>query len=277
MNDNLIQDNKRLPLKMFRSPLLFVIEAIFIISAIFMVISMVRFLDPAHRRDVIYGLVAQQITDPAALETWFGIIVAGKALFTLYSVGMAVGFGRFLITAATCQDDTGKIKGLGFIAVVNRIAIWSWGGLLSVSAVVFVVKMITYITVLVSEEVDFIFPLMAVLAGEAVMVLLLVGITVFLIVMWREHAFLCDHLRYMLYTGRVDSHIESFCSVSLYFIAALCSYLVVFFAYDPISIIAFALLAVASVMLGVCIRILKSRVEHIKFQAYLEKRAEKKK
>ena len=278
MNSELkgLPEKKSLPLKMFRSPWLFVMEGFFVTGAIFMIISILRLFDPSHVNEIMRGLVEQEVAEADAVATWFAAVVIVKLFFTFYSVAMAVGFGKFLISTVKCENDPCKIKGLGFFAAVNRVSLWTWVGLLGVGAVMFVIRFAICTVNLVSEDIDFAFPLMAVIIGEAIMLLMLVGVSVFLILTWRELSFLCDHLRYMLYSGRVEGYVQSFCCISLIVTSFLSAYLITFFFYDPISMLAFFALASGSAILGALLGILRKRVEHINYENYLMRQELKK-
>ena len=257
----------------FKSPLLIIAEVMLIIGAIFSLVSLIRLVDPTHRQDIINGIVAQNIVDPEAITTWFYIIIIGKMLFSFFEVTFSVGLAIAIVTAARSKGDTCKIRGLGFLSAVNNVTVWIWFALLGVAGIVFLYRIVVYTVDLLKTVVDFVFPLAAVLAGEAVMILILVGITTLLVMFWRALADLATHLRYMLYTGNLDSHIEPIAYVALFILAVFSGYLVYFFLYDPIAVVSFAALAVASVLLGICIRVLKSRVEWMHFLNYERKKS----
>ena len=161
---------------------------------------------------------------------------------------------------------------MGLIDVMNRAAVWIWVALLGISAVVFACRITVYTVALISEEVDFVFPLMAVLGGEAVMVLMLVGITALLIVMWRSLSDLAVQIRYMLYTGRSDGHIEPVSYIALFALSAVSLYFAYFFGYDIISVIGYAVLSVAFLLLGIAVKLVKVRVEWINYKNYCDRK-----
>lgn len=262
-----ITEDKLTP-KIFSAPLLIIAELLFIIGAVCALLSLAHLGVPSHKSEIYYGIAAQNILESGVMETWFYIIVIGKALFALFAITFACGLGVVIISAARAKGEPCKVKGLGFIGAMNTVAIWIWVGLLALAALVFAYKITVYTVALLSEVVDFVFPLMAVTVGELVMVLMIVGITALLIVFWRGLSFLAYHIRYMLYTERTDSHIEPVSYVGLFVLSAFCIYLVDFFYYDPISIVEFAALGIATLLLGICVRILKKRVEWIHFLNY---------
>ena len=252
----------------FKSPLLIIAEMILIIGAILSLVSLIRLADPLHRQDIINGIVAQNIVDSEAVITWFYIVVIGKTLFSLFAITLSVGLAIAIVTALRSRGDACQIRGLGFLSAINTTVIWIWFALIGVAGIVFLYRIVVYTVTLLETEVDFVFPLMAVLVGEAVMVLIIVGITALLVIFWRALADLATHLRYMLYTEKVDSHIEPIAYVALFILSAFCGYLVYFFIYDPIAIVSFSALAVASLLIGICIRVLKSRIEWMHFRNY---------
>ena len=251
----------------FKSPMLIASEIFFIIGAIFALVSLVRLVDPYHRAEIIKSIADQEVEYNAAMM-WFYLIVAVKALFAVFATAFAVGLVISTVTATRCQGDPCKIRGLGFLGGINAAAVWIWVSLLGIAAIVFVWKFAVYTITLMGQTVDFAIPLAAVVIGEAIMILIIFGVTALLVVMWRGLADLVTQLRYMLYTERVDGHIESVSYISLFGLAALSLYLAGFFAYDLISVIAFLALAVASLLLGICVRILKSRVEWMNYLIY---------
>ena len=254
--------------KIMTSPLLIVAEVFFVIGAIFALLSLFRLIDPGHRAEIMQGIVSQNVSDPEAITTWFYITVIGKALFALYALTFSIGLAIAMITSANCKGNPCKIKGLGFLSAMNKAAIWIWVALLGIAGVVFVYRIVVYAVVLIQEVVDFVFPLAAVVVGELVMALMVFGVTTLLIFLWKELADLATHLRYMLYTERLDSHIEPVSYVALFALAVFCGYLVYYFIYDPIAIVTFSCLTVASLLTGICIAVLKNRVEWMHFLNY---------
>ena len=258
---------EKLTPNIFKSALLIVAEVFFIIGAIFALISLVRLTDPGHRAEIIKSISDQEVEQSAAMM-WFYLIVVVKALFALFAVTFSTGLGISIATARRCKGDPCKIRGLGFLGGMNAAAVWIWVSLLGIAAVVFVYKFTAYTLNIMSKTVDFAFPLAAVAIGEGVMLLMAAGATVLLIVAWRGIADFMTQLRYMLYAERVDGHIEAISYISMFALSALSLYLGGFFSYDPVAVISFLALAVAALLTGICIRILKSRVEWMNYLIY---------
>ena len=236
-----------------------------------MIVASVRLVDPLHRAEIMRELVYQDVNDPDALITWFYISVVVKILFTLCSSAFAVGIWITIVTAAKNREDPCGVRGLGMLDAANRAGMWLWVALLGISAAVFVYRIVIYTVALVGDNVDFAFPLMAVLGGEAVMVLMIVGITALLIVMWRALSDLAVQIRYMLYTGRVDGHIDPVSYVSLFALCGVSIYFAFFFGYDIISFVGYIVLAAAFLLLGISVKLVKGRVEWINYKNYCDR------
>ena len=267
-----IQTTKRvedkLTPKVMLSPLLIIAEVFFVIGAIFALVSLFRLADSSHRYDIIYSIASQEVSDFEAIMTWFTLVVIVKILFAVFSLAFAIGFVTATVSAANCKGNPCRVKGLGFLSLINNVAIWMWVGLLGIGTVVFVYKIVTYTVAIIAQTEDFIFPLAAVVVGELVMVLIIIGITALLIIGWKSLADLFTHLRYMLYTERLDGHIAPISYVIFFVLTAASVYLVGFFSYDAITMVSFGSLAVATLLTGIWTRIVKSRVEWMHFIDY---------
>ena len=260
-------DDKLTP-RIITSPLLIVGEVFFVIGAIFALVSLVRLADSSHRYEIMYSIASQEVSDVEAILTWFCLVVIAKILFAVFALTFAIGWTTVTVSSATCKKNPCKIKGLGFLSAMNKVAIWVWVGLLAMASIVFLYNIVTYTFLIIQQTADFIIPLAAVVVGEAVMVLIIVGITALLIIGWRSLSDLATHLRYMLYTERLDGHIAPVSYITLFVLSAISLYLAGFFSYDVIAVISFASLAVASLLTGIWIKIIKSRVEWMHFLNY---------
>ena len=79
---------------------------------------------------------------------------------------------------------------------------------------------------------------------------------------------------YMLRTGRAESHIDPVCYVVFFALAVLCGYIAYFLAYDIFAILCFSALSVASLFMGICVRLFKKEIEWIKYRNYKRKKTE---
>ncbi len=273
MNDQRLENSiyEKVDRKIIRSPLLLVTVIVFAIGAILSLLSLVKLLDPSHRREILNGLVAQNIVDGSALQTWFFFVVIAKTLFALYAVTFTLGLGMMLISSYR-KEGNGSLRGL---SVIGRGSLWSvyvWYALCAVAGVVFVVKFIRYTVTLVSEVQEFLFPLIAMVTGEIVMLLVAAVLVSLIIKILKEISDLAYQSYYMLRTGRAESHIDPLSYVAFFAIAVLCGYIAYFLSYDILAIICFSMLALASLLMGICIRFFKKEVEWIKYRNYKKKK-----
>lgn len=269
MNDQYLENQtyEKLDRRIIRSPLLIATAVLFAVGAILTIISAARLLDPAHRTEILYGLVVLNIVDASALKTWFCIVAIGKILFALYSVTFAVGLGMILISSYR-RGEQGSLKGFSVIGILSRASVWLWCGLCAVAVVVFVVKFVSYIITVVNEVQEFLFPLIAMVTSEIPLFMVAMALAALIIKFLNETSGLAYQSYYMLRTGRAESHIDPFCYIMFFALAVLCAYLVYFFSYDIIAIVCFSVLSAVSLLLGVCIRLFKREIEWIKYRNY---------
>ena len=83
---------------------------------------------------------------------------------------------------------------------------------------------------------EFLFPLIAMITGEPVMLLAAAGAAGIMIKFLKETSALAYQSCYMLATGKAESHVAPFCYIAFFALAALCAYLAYFFSYDILAI-----------------------------------------
>lgn len=273
MNDQRLENEiyEKVDRKIIRSPLLLVTVIVFAIGAILSLLSLARLLDPSHRREILNGLVAQNIVDGAALQTWFFFVVIAKTLFALYSVTFTLGLGMVIVSSYR-KGEKVIFKGLAVIGKVSLATVWIWYAFCVVAGIVFCYKFVSYIIVLVEEVEEFLFPLIAMATGELVMLLVAAVLVSLIIKILKETSDLAYQSYYMLRTGRAESHIDPIAYVAFFAIAVLCGYIAYFMSYDILAIICFSVLALASLLMGICIRLFKKEVEWIKYRNYKKKK-----
>lgn len=253
--------------KILRSPLLLITVILFAVGFILSVVSLARLLDPSHRLEIIDGLGAQNIVDSSATITWFGLVVLTKVFFTLYSFTFTLGLGMLLVSYYS-HGEKGSLKGLSLIGKVSHKTVYLWYAFSALAVIVFVYKLISRIVILVDEVQEFLFPVVAVVSGEIVMLLAAALVVGLIIKSLKETSDLMYQSYYMLRTGRAESHIDPVCYIVFFAIAALCAYIAYFLFYDILAILCFSTLSLASLLMGICVRLFKKEVEWIKYRNY---------
>ena len=274
MNDN-YSENKMLETvdrRMLRSPLLLVSVILFAVGSILSVCSLVRLTVPSHRVEVINGLIAQNIVDTSAIKTWLGIIMLTKAFFTLYAMTFAVGLGMVLISTYR-QGKEGSLKGFSLIGKISQGSVYAWYTISAIAGVVFVNKLISRLVLTINEVQEFLFPIIALVSGEIVMLLVAALIVILIIKGLKETADLAYQSYYILRTGRAESHIDPICYIVFFAVAALCGYIAYFLSYDILAIACFSILALASLLMGICVRLFKKEIEWIKYRNYKRRKS----
>ena len=253
--------------KILRSPLLLIAVILFAIGAVLSAVSLVKLLDPSHRLEIIYGLAAQNIVDTSALKTWLGIIMLTKAFFTLYAMTFAVGLGMVLISTYR-HGEVGSLKGFSLIGKISQGSVYAWYTISAIAGVVFVNKLISRLILIINEVQEFLLPIIALVSGEIVMLLVAALIVILIVKGLKETADLAYQSYYILRTGRAESHIAPICDIVFFALAALCGYIAYFLSYDILAVACFSILALASLLMGICVRLFKKEIEWIKYRNY---------
>ncbi len=258
--------------KILRSPLLIVATVLFAIGFILSVVSLVRLSSPTHRLEIAYGLAAQNITDASAIVTWFVLVVLTKAFFTLYSLTYTLGLGMLLVSYYR-HGEKGSLKGLSVIGKVSHTTVYVWYAFSVLAVLVFVYKLVSRVVVLISEVQEFLFPVIAVVSGEIVMLLVAALVVGLIIKSLKEISDLMYQSYYILRTGKAESHIEPICYIVFFALTALCGYIAYFLFYDILAILCFSALSLASLFMGICVRLFKKEIEWIKYRNYKRKKS----
>ena len=249
-----------------RIPLLCATAILFCISAVLVLMSLVSLIGTDGTKSFFIRIEESGVRDPNAMLTYFVVSVTTRLLYSAFCLVYAIGFSMVVLESARIKDGDGSLRGMGLrlIARVTHAVKYAWIGVCAILAVIFVSRFIPYLISHIDNHTGLLV-VVALVASEGVCLAIFLGICYGLIRCWSELEDSADCARYMLTMGKICDLPPSsygFC-YALVGISALCA---VISLGDTIATCAFAASGVASLLLGVWYKKLKSHVEWIKYQ-----------
>ena len=200
------------------------------------------------------------------------MILVTRIFITAFSFGLGVGLARILIPMHAKGKDGLKIGGFSMVGGYNKALVWVVYVMSAGLVCLFVYRLVVYVVGLVENTQEFLFPLMAVIFGEVVMLLAAALVVVLCVKLLQELSALAYQSYYMFKTGKTETHIDAVCYWMIFGLAATFGYLAYFFWGDLFAVISLALLALAFLLFGISVKLFKKEVEWIKYRNYKARR-----
>jgi hypothetical protein len=259
-------ENPSISKKELKMPLLCATAIVFCIAAVLALISLISLVSADGIKSFFIGIEESGVRDPEAMFTYYVVSVTTRLLYSAFCGVYAVGLVTVVIESARVKDVAENPRGVGLriIAKVTHAVKYTWIGVCAILAVIFISRFVPYLISNIDNHTGLLV-VVALVASEGACLAIFRGICYGLMHCWSELEDSADCARYMLSSGKIcdiPHTAYSFCYV-LVGISLLCA---VISLGDVIATCAFTAAAVASLLLGVWYKKLKSQVEWIKYQ-----------
>ena len=238
---------------------------LFCIAAVLSVISLVSLVGADGIKSFFINIEESGVRDTDAMLTYFVVNVTTRSLYSVFCTVYAIGLIMVVLESARIKEGQGNLKGTGlsFIAKITHAVKYLWIGVCAILAIIFISRFVPYFISNINNHTGLLV-LVALVASEGACLALFIGVCYGLMHCWSELEDSAHCVRYMLTMGRICDIPPSsygFC-YALVGVSALCAVISI---GDTFALCAFTAAGVASLLLGIWYKKLKSRVEWIKY------------
>lgn len=250
-------------------PLLTATAIIFVLSAVLCLISLISLVGADGTKSFFTRIEESGVREADAIFTYFVVSTTTRLLYSAFCVVYAIGLVMVVLESVRTRKSANEMKicgtGLRVIAKATHAVKYAWIGVCAILAVIFISRFVPYFISNIDNHTGLLV-IVALVASEGACLALFLAVCYWLIRCWSELEDSADCARYMLSTGKVCDlpHTSYGFSYTLVGISVLCAVISI---GDVLAMCAFISSAVASLLLGIWYKKLKSQVEWIKYQA----------